>query len=97
MKVYPLLDKLAGEPDSLVRRSVLTAISALAQPGTPAATNVVESLSEKWSERVCHLLMAYKAGIRFEGIHDTYSPCHFHAKQRSRGAAFIQQYGNLGR
>jgi hypothetical protein len=56
VKVYPLLEKLAGEPNLLVRRAVLTAITALAQPGTAAGaaatTSVPEGLSEKWSERV---------------------------------------------
>jgi hypothetical protein len=53
--VYPLLEKLAGEPDALVRRSVLTAVAALAQPGA-GDDGFPDALSEQWSDRVLPLL-----------------------------------------
>lgn len=49
--VYPLLDRLAGEPDLLLRRSLLTAIAALALPGA-ATGELPEPVRERWSERV---------------------------------------------
>lgn len=49
--VYPLLERLAGESDLLLRRSLLTAIAALAQAG-PAVGDLPEGVRGRWSERV---------------------------------------------
>ncbi|CAL8471570.1 g11112 [Coccomyxa elongata] len=53
--VYPLLDRLAGEPDLLLRRSLLTAIAALALPGA-ATGELPEPVRERWSERILEWL-----------------------------------------
>jgi hypothetical protein len=52
--LHPLLERLAGESEPLLRRSVLTAIAALAQPGS-AAGPFPEALWDPWSERVSSL------------------------------------------
>lgn len=49
--LLPLLERLAGEADPLLRRSVLTAIAALAAPGSSAGP-FPEQLWDPWSERV---------------------------------------------
>ncbi|KAK9822384.1 hypothetical protein WJX81_006810 [Elliptochloris bilobata] len=47
--VHALLKRLTGEPDELLRRSVLTAVAALAQPGS-AAGELPEALRDYWAE-----------------------------------------------
>ena len=49
--LLPLLERLAGEADPLLRRSVLTAVAALAAPGSSAGA-FPEQLVDAWSERV---------------------------------------------
>lgn len=49
--VYPLLERLAGESDLLLLRSLLTAVAALAQPGTVRG-DLPDAVRERWSERV---------------------------------------------
>ena len=49
--LHPLLERLSMEPEPLLRRSVLTAIAALAQPGSSAGA-FPAALWDTWSERV---------------------------------------------
>lgn len=49
--VYPLLERLAGESDLLLLRSLLTAVAALAQHGTVRG-DLPDAVRERWSERV---------------------------------------------
>ena len=49
--VHVLLRRLSDEPDELLRRSVLTAVAALAEPGS-AGGELPESLRDSWSELV---------------------------------------------
>ena len=48
--LHPLLERLSAEPDPLLRRSVLTAVAALAQPGSSAGA-FPAALWDSWSER----------------------------------------------
>jgi len=48
---HALLKRLASEPDDLLRRAVLTAVAALAQPGGSAG-ELPDALRDSWSELV---------------------------------------------
>jgi hypothetical protein len=71
-RLLPLLDRLAGEPNELLRRSLLTAISIMAQAassGDPMPTPV----REDWAEKVSlpPLLLLYDSlSPRFESHSD---------------------------
>ena len=51
VKLLPLLDRLAGEPDELLRRSLLTAILVMAQPGS-SGDAMPTAVREGWAEKV---------------------------------------------
>ena len=62
IKLLPLLDRLAGEPDELLRRSLLTAISVMAQPGS-SGDAMPTAVREGWAEKVtpppCPLFLSF--------------------------------------
>lgn len=49
--VHPLLERLAAEPEPLLRRSLLTLLAALAAPGSSTGA-FPEALWDPWTERV---------------------------------------------
>ena len=51
VNLLPLLDRLAGESDELLRRSLLTAIAAMAQCGV-AGEALPTAVREAWAEKV---------------------------------------------
>lgn len=51
VNLLPLLERLAGESDELLRRSLLTAVSAMAQTGVPGQT-MPTAMQEAWAEKV---------------------------------------------
>lgn len=51
VSLLPLLERLAGESDELLRRSLLTAVSAIAQAGT-SDEMMPTIVREAWAEKV---------------------------------------------
>ena len=51
VNLLPLLERLAGEPDELLRRSLLTAVTAMAQSGA-SEEHMTTSTREAWAEKV---------------------------------------------
>lgn len=60
VSLLPLLERLAGESDELLRRSLLTAVSAIAQAGT-SDEMMPTIVREAWAEKVLshELLLAH--------------------------------------
>ena len=51
VNLLPLLERLAGESDELLRRSLLTAVTAMAQSGT-SEEHMPITVREAWAEKV---------------------------------------------
>ena len=51
VNLLPLLERLAGEPDELLRRSLLTAVTAMAQSGA-SEEHMPTNVREAWAEKV---------------------------------------------
>ena len=54
VNLLPLLERLAGEPDELLRRSLLTAVAAMAQLGA-SEERLPTAVREAWAEKVASL------------------------------------------
>ena len=51
VNLLPLLERLAGESDELLRRSLLTAVTAMAQSGA-SEEHMPTIIREAWAEKV---------------------------------------------
>lgn len=54
VNLLPLLERLAGESDELLRRSLLTAVTAMAQSGVPEE-HLQTTVREAWAEKVTQI------------------------------------------
>ena len=74
-RLLPLLDRLAGEPDELLRRSLLTAISIMAQPGS-CGDAMPTTVREGWAEKVTpHPTLPFIPLFHLALIHFLSAPC----------------------